>query len=123
MLGYTREDICQRDTNALDFAKAKDLLNEKLFRKMGNYKPVGPRDGDFKKYQKIAFLRRNISEMQFSGPTAEAGVEDYMLVMGKLLKWINMALDIRCDDVVSRRNQKEWLKMDRQAQEDASIAR
>lgn len=31
LLGYAREEICERDTNALDFKKAKDLINEGLF--------------------------------------------------------------------------------------------
>lgn len=35
MLGFTREQICHRDTNALDFRKAKEFLNEELFAKMG----------------------------------------------------------------------------------------
>lgn len=51
------------------------------------------------------------------------GVEEYLLVMGKLLKWINLALEIRCEDVVTRRDQKEYLKMDRLAAEQASAAR
>lgn len=50
MLGYKKEEICERETNALDFKLAKELLNEKLFRKMGKYAPVGPRDGEFEKY-------------------------------------------------------------------------
>lgn len=35
LLGYTREEICERGTNALDFKLAKELINETLFQKMG----------------------------------------------------------------------------------------
>ncbi len=31
LLGYTREEICERGTNALDFKLAKELINESLF--------------------------------------------------------------------------------------------
>jgi hypothetical protein len=50
VLGYTREEICERDTNALNFKKAKNFINEKLFFKMGSYNPVGPRGQEFKEY-------------------------------------------------------------------------
>jgi len=46
-----------------------------------------------------------------------------MLVMGKLLKWINLAIDIRCEDVVMRRDHLEHLKIERHAAEEASKAR
>jgi len=50
-------------------------------------------------------------------------VEEYMLVMGKLLKWVTLALDIRCEDVVMRRDNLEQLKLERSAAEEASKAR
>jgi hypothetical protein len=31
LLGYTREEICERETNALSFKKVKELINDKLF--------------------------------------------------------------------------------------------
>jgi len=50
VLGYDREQICERDTNALNFKLAKKLINEELFTKIGNYEPLGPRVGEFKLY-------------------------------------------------------------------------
>lgn len=44
-------------------------------------------------------------------------------MVAKILKWVQMALDIRCEDVVSRRDHKEMLKQDRQAAVEASAAR
>jgi hypothetical protein len=43
-LGYTREQICEPGTNALDFKKAKEYINEQLFQKIAKYNPAGPRD-------------------------------------------------------------------------------
>jgi hypothetical protein len=82
LLGYTREQICERGTNCLDFKLAKELINEQLFQKMGSYQPLGSREGDFFDYQKISFLRSNIKELD------EEKVQDFSLVMGKLLSWI-----------------------------------
>jgi len=82
MLGYTRDQICERGTNALDFKLAKEMINESLFQKMGNYQPVGARDGEFKDYQKISFLKNNIKDLD------EEKVEEFSMVLGKVLKWI-----------------------------------
>ena len=108
MLGYTREQICERGTNALDFKLAKELIDETLFTKMGQYAPAGQREGEFKPYQKISFLRNNIADLD------EEKVESHCLVMGKVLRWIQMALEIRCDDVVNRRDTVEYIKQDRE---------
>lgn len=84
---------------------------------MGNYNPVGQRETDFQAYQKIAFLKKNLSDL-----TVEV-VEDYLLVMGKILKWVNQAIEIRCEDVVMRRDHLEHLKIERHSAEEASKAR
>ena len=41
LLGYSREEICERDTNRLCLKKAREQINEKLFAKMGNWSPIG----------------------------------------------------------------------------------
>ena len=33
-LRYTREEICERETNKLDFKRVKSLINEDLFERM-----------------------------------------------------------------------------------------
>jgi hypothetical protein len=108
MLGYTREQICERGTNPLDFKLIKDLINEQLFQKMGTYKPDGSRDGEFSEYQKIAFLKENIRDLD------EEKVEDFSMMLGKVLQWIRAALELRCEDVVNRRDTVEYQKHERQ---------
>ena len=44
LLRFEREMICERDTNKLDFKKAKGLISEDLFEKMSKYNPLGQRD-------------------------------------------------------------------------------
>ena len=48
LLGYTREDICERDTNKLEWKKAKKLIDEEFFKRLGEYNPYGPKEGEFK---------------------------------------------------------------------------
>lgn len=49
-LNFEREHICERDTNKLDWKKAKHLLNENFFKKMAQYNPFGPKEEEFKPY-------------------------------------------------------------------------
>lgn len=75
---------------------------------MGTFNPLGKRDGQFKDYQKISFLKKNIADLE------EEKVEEFSLVMGKILKWIRLAIEIRCEDVVNRRDTVEFIKQDRE---------
>jgi len=59
---YTREDICERDTNRLCWKKAKKLLNHKFLENLERYNPIGPKDEDFLPYQKLKFLEKNLEQ-------------------------------------------------------------
>jgi hypothetical protein len=37
LLGYTREEICERDTNKIEWKKAKNLIDEEFFKRIGEY--------------------------------------------------------------------------------------
>lgn len=50
LLGYTREEVCERDTNKLDFKKVKSMINDDLFKRMSECNPFGQRETDFKEY-------------------------------------------------------------------------
>jgi hypothetical protein len=65
----------------------------------------------------MAFLKKNIADLD------EEAVENYSITVAKLLKWVNTALDIRCDDVVTRRDNIEILKQERQAAVEAEAVR
>jgi len=107
LLGYTREQVCERDTNALSFKMVKELINEKLFAAMSQYQPIGQRTNEFKEYQKLAFLKKNLAEVE------EEKVEDFSLVLRQIYRWINLAIDLRVEDIVSRRDTVEYLKQER----------
>ena len=44
----------------------------------------------------------------------EDKVEEYDIVMSKIYKWVAQAIELRCEDVVSRRDGIEVLKKERE---------
>ena len=64
---------------------------------MSEYNPFGPKDTEFKEYQKIHFVRSNIEEID---PEV---VDDYSVAVGRLHRWLLTAIEIRIEDVRSRR--------------------
>ena len=77
---------------------------------MTQYQPIGQRQGEFKEYQKLAFLKKNLSEVE------EEKVEEFSLVLRQVYRWIHLAIDIRVEDIVSRRDTVEYLKQERNNQ-------
>jgi len=75
---------------------------------MSEYKPFGPKDDEYKEYQKLLFIRENIEELN------EELVDEYSVTVGKLFRWLQMALELRIEDVKSRRKQKAQLREHRQ---------
>lgn len=60
LLGYNKEDICEKGTNKLHWKKAKKLLNDELFKNIKNFTPIGHKAKNYKRYQLINFIERNI---------------------------------------------------------------
>ena len=109
MLGYTRDQICEPDTNKLDLKMVRPLLNDELFKKMALYEPIGEKtQEDFKEYQQLAFLKKNIESVE------EEKVDEYSVIMGRIHRWVSQALELRIDDVRSRRDNVETLKYERE---------
>ena len=76
---------------------------------MGSYEPFGTTGRtEYKEYQKISFLKKNLDSID------EEKVEEYDIVMSKLYKWVATAIELRCEDVVSRRDAIELLKKERE---------
>lgn len=108
LLRYTREEICERDTNKLDFKRAKTLINEDLFEKMTSYNPFGESVSNYEEYQKLSFLKKTIESVE------EEKVDEYSVVLGRLHRWVNQALDLRVEDVRNRRDTVAQLKHERE---------
>jgi hypothetical protein len=43
----------------------------------------------------------------------EEKVEEFSLVLRQIYRWINLAIDLRVEDVVNRRDTVEYLKQER----------
>lgn len=56
LLGYQREQICEKGTNKLDWKKAKTLINESFIDRLINYQVTGPKSGDFSGYRSLNFV-------------------------------------------------------------------
>ena len=108
LLGYKRGDICERETAKLDFKRARNLINDKLFQGIGSYCPFGPKEEEFLTYQKLSWLKKNIDSVD------EEKVEEQSMVLYKVLNWVKNAIELRIDDVVERRNHSAQLKKERE---------
>lgn len=45
---------------------------------------------------------------------ADDAVEEFALVMAKIFRWIQLVIDIRCEDVIKRRDAVEVAKQERE---------
>lgn len=94
LLKYRREEICERDTNKLEWKKAKHLINDEFFKRISEYNPFGPKEDEYNMYQMLKFIKRNIE--RFDPPEV---VDEYSVALGKLFKWLLTALELREEDV------------------------
>ena len=108
LLGYTREEICEDSTNKLSFKKVREIIGDETFyQKMAEYKFAGPKNSEFREYEKMAFLKKNL-ELE------DDQLEQYSQTMYKLFQWAQMAIELRSEDVTSRRDRHEELKQARE---------
>jgi len=78
LLGFTREEITEAGTNKLDFKKVRTIIGDETFyQKMAEYKYAGPKTGDFRAYEKMTFLKKNLD-------VDEESLEGYSQTMFKL---------------------------------------
>ena len=123
LLGYKREDICERDTNKLEWKRAKLLISANdgndFFKRLGEFNPFGSKDGEFKAYQKLKFIKQNVKRYE----TTPDALEEYSVPLARLFKWLQMSVDYRQLDVLARRDQKQKLKEERKLAEEAFAER
>jgi hypothetical protein len=108
LLGYTREDLCEVGTNKLFWKKAREHWNEKLLEDFQNYTPLGPKDGEYKAYQKINFLEKNLDGL------VDEDVRSYSLCLAELLNCLKDTLDVRKADIFRRKAYREKLTRERE---------
>lgn len=108
---FLREVICARDTASLDFKKAKELIVQNLFAGMAEYNPFGPRDGEYKTYQKLKWIGNNLAACQNEIEQIEA----HSVILSRILKWVQTAHSLRVQDCENRRYDQYRMKCAREA--------
>ena len=97
LLKYKREDICEKGTNKFFWKKAKNLIDDEFINRLVFFNALGPKEDQFERYQTLNFLERNVEGIQIEE------VDAYNLTLGKLFKWILLALKTRKEDIVRRK--------------------
>lgn len=104
-----RDYICERDTNKLSWKKAKVFLNnEDILQKLSEYWPFGAKEEQYKEYEKLLFIQRNLEGI------SEEQVDEYSVALGKVLRWIRLAILVRTEDMKVRLAQNKKLREERQ---------
>ena len=102
-----REDVCERGTNRLLWKQCKMFINDDLFAKMGDFWPPGPKEDQYKAHEQLKFIQGCLNEYDLKD------VEDYSIALGKIYRWISLAIELRKEDVRQRRETKAILDQER----------
>lgn len=94
---YSREDICEKGTNKFFWKKAKNFLNDEFLDRLANFNALGPKEEYLPRYTTINFVEKNIE-----GISTEE-VDAYHLTLGKLFKWMLLAIKTRKEDIIRRK--------------------
>jgi len=108
LLGYTKDQICEPDTNKLFWKKARVQWNEALLTALKSYTPVGPKNIKCCKYQTINFLEKNLEGIN------EEDVRAYSLGLSKLFACLQTTLEVRKEDIFRRKAKRERLHKERE---------
>ena len=111
-LGYEWDCIVEKGTQKFFWKTAKTLIDDKFFEKMKGYQSMGAKEGTYKKYQTINYVESLIEGID------QVAVEDFNLIAGRLLKWLQLAIENRKTDIIRR---KALIQQERD-QRDAKIA-
>ena len=116
-LQYRREEICERGTNKFFWKKAKELLDDEFLNRLVFFNALGPKEESFERYQSINFIEKNVEGIN------PEDVDAYNITLGKLFKWVILALKTRKDDITRRKALKLKASENRSAILDAIQAR
>lgn len=75
---------------------------------MAKYNPIGQSEAEYKPYQKLSFVKKIIESLE------EEKVDEYSVILGRLHRWVTQAVELRMDDVRSRRDHIAYLTYERE---------
>lgn len=97
LLEFNKDHVVEEGTQKFDWKTAKKEMNENFIEKMLSFKVTGPKPQQFAPYQTLNFIERNIGEID------PQKVDDYNLALGKLFRWLKIAIDSRKADIIRRK--------------------
>lgn len=75
-------------------------MEDNIYKKMKEYNPFGAKEGEFKEHERLSFLKKNLENVE------EEQVDEYSVTLGRILKWIKYAIELRIEDIMLRREKK-----------------
>ena len=105
---YERDTICEPRSNKFFWKKAKNALNDEFLNKLSNFRVLGPKDDRYYPYTTLNFIERNIEGIN------PDDVDNYHLTLGKLFKWMQLAIRTRKDDIIRRKALKKKAREERE---------
>ena len=112
-----RDRICDPNSNKLSWKKAKGLIVDWLPAKMVQYKVWGEKKDEYKPYNRINYCEKIISQF------TQEEVDAYHVGLGKLFKWLKMAIDTRKQDVIRRKAIQKKNREEKASKEEAKAKR
>ena len=97
ILQYPKDQIVEPGTQKFFWKTAKNLIDDEFVAKMQAFEVVGPKSGEFTKYQTINFIEKNIEGIE------QAQVDEFNWTLGRLFRWLREAIDNRKADIIRRK--------------------
>lgn len=110
LMEYERDQICEKGTNKFFWKLAKTHLNDEFINRLVHFKVMGPKEKHYFGYKTLNFIERNIEGIN------PEDVDAYNLTLGKLFKWLLLAIKTRKDDIVRRKALRRKTREDREKQ-------
>lgn len=100
LLGVPREQICERDTNKLNWKLAKRQLEPaaRLLEKLVEYEAQGQKTEQYAYYHTLNFVEKNIEHYYPEDIDAYSAS-----ILGRLLRWVLNVVKLRKQDIVRRK--------------------
>lgn len=96
-LHFKRENICEDNTNKFFWKRAKNHIDAEFFHRIASYQPLGAKEKYIDRYSTINFIEKNIDGIH------PEDVDNYNLTLGKLFRWMLLAIRTRKEDITRRK--------------------
>ncbi len=114
---FERDEVCEPKTNKLSWKKAKNLIENDLPVRMKAYKLWGEKKEEYLPYQRINFTSNVLQTY------SQEEVDAYHKGVGKLFKWLKMAINSRKNDIIRRKAIQKKNREEKTSREEAKAKR